>query len=1285
MAASLARGQWTSNGNDIYNTNPGKVGVGTNTPNDSSKFDVQGEYAKNGLLLHLDHLKSGNTGQTGKLLISSGSKSSPIWKTINEAIGGNAMKTNYLTRFNGSNLTYGLLYDNGSYVGIGTTSPAARLDIKTAATAGMVRGIRLMHGTATTQNNGVYIEFASSTSTGYGSQIGGIREGDMGANALVFKTGGNAQVERMRINNSGLIGIGTDNPAANLNIYNASDKALLLLERPYSDTINAPIALLQLKNSSSGNFFHIGYRHSNGSEGMVQSVYESLTNSWLGIFHFSLKDRKFLMPPGGVKDAEFANSGNFLIKNTGNVGIGTSSPSAKLTVYDAAKPATVRLENPYNDLPLKTIGAYTIRNSTTGDKAVHELRRINGNSEMLTSGYDSLTNTWRCVSYLNINTGKYEIRNGVNQVEYNNAGDVIFNNSGRIGVGTNTPATKVHVVSRDPLTSTLAIENRTGTGGAGYRMIDSVSNSDWTAKVTKYGTFKIRDNINATDVFTIEKNASANSIYIKTDQKVGINTTNPLSTLHVFNNDTTRESSLLIQNNVNSKSSSLRLVANNWQSDWDLSANQFNFFQIKDMKNGKNVFSIESNSNDSSLVIQKGGNIRIGQVSSVSNLNVFGTGNFTGPVSAARAKAANHLVPKMQIDSLMTTIGTGGKSWTEKNGVISAVTGNSISINRNNQEVEIDLKSSLYNLKLSNNFGYVFMGRADASNLKSGFFISNDEIGYQVNGVKRGYFPIYGGSPGKVLTYGEGGQWYWSDGGGSGSGDITAVYTNMYESGLTGGAEIGNVNLSVNVSKSINKVSNCLQLINDKDSPPLNSYYGTNSSSVKGWYPLPTQTTGGFTTAGLGLTSNGADVRLGTVESISKASGNTITADGHTHQFDMASFKLSDLGDVFGTDNPQTDQVLKWNGSSWAPGTDKIGTGTADNWGSQTVVTDYTLSGNGTSESPLKLGKNSATDGQVLKCNGYAWAPDTDLIGTGTADNWGSQTAFAEGMIEGNGLANNKLRLKNGTSDGQILKWNGSAWALGTDETGTGSYIDKYLKSVDFNTGTGDLNFSIENGNNLSVNLDSRYTPKSDNYWNLRINATDYRIDPKGIVRLSGVNSLVTSYNTTNNSVYFKLVNDESATGADMYYGIKNSARGWYTTPWQFDGNNLKTSSTNVIIGDDINLSVAPPDRLKVNGRILAHEVVVERKNWSDYVFNENYPLPKLSEVEQFINENKHLPDIPSEKTVVAEGVNLGEMNALLLKKIEELTLYSIQLEKNALQLEKRLKELEEVVTQIKR
>lgn len=84
--------------------------------------------------------------------------------------------------------------------------------------------------------------------------------------------------------------------------------------------------------------------------------------------------------------------------------------------------------------------------------------------------------------------------------------------------------------------------------------------------------------------------------------------------------------------------------------------------------------------------------------------------------------------------------------------------------------------------------------------------------------------------------------------------------------------------------------------------------------------------------------------------------------------------------------------------------------------------------------------------------------------------------------------------------------------------------------------------------------------------------------------------------------------------------------------------------------------------KLAVNGSAIATSVTVKLyANWPDYVFNKNYKLPTLAEVKTYIDKNHHLPEIPSEQQIIKEGLNLGEMNKLLVKKVEELTLYLIE------------------------
>ena len=91
----------------------------------------------------------------------------------------------------------------------------------------------------------------------------------------------------------------------------------------------------------------------------------------------------------------------------------------------------------------------------------------------------------------------------------------------------------------------------------------------------------------------------------------------------------------------------------------------------------------------------------------------------------------------------------------------------------------------------------------------------------------------------------------------------------------------------------------------------------------------------------------------------------------------------------------------------------------------------------------------------------------------------------------------------------------------------------------------------------------------------------------------------------------------------------------------------------------------APQSELSVNGKITAKEIEVLLTGWvPDYVFEESYDLKPLSEVEDFIKSHKHLPGVRSAQEIQENGMNVGEMNNVLLKKVEELTLYVIELKK---------------------
>jgi hypothetical protein len=97
----------------------------------------------------------------------------------------------------------------------------------------------------------------------------------------------------------------------------------------------------------------------------------------------------------------------------------------------------------------------------------------------------------------------------------------------------------------------------------------------------------------------------------------------------------------------------------------------------------------------------------------------------------------------------------------------------------------------------------------------------------------------------------------------------------------------------------------------------------------------------------------------------------------------------------------------------------------------------------------------------------------------------------------------------------------------------------------------------------------------------------------------------------------------------------------------------------------------APGAKLDVAGAIRAHEVKVCLNNGCDYVFENDYQLMNLNDLKNFVTTNKHLPEVAPAAQMESEGINVSEMNALLLKKIEELTLYLIELKNEIDELQK--------------
>jgi hypothetical protein len=187
--------------------------------------------------------------------------------------------------------------------------------------------------------------------------------------------------------------------------------------------------------------------------------------------------------------------------------------------------------------------------------------------------------------------------------------------------------------------------------------------------------------------------------------------------------------------------------------------------------------------------------------------------------------------------------------------------------------------------------------------------------------------------------------------------------------------------------------------------------------------------------------------------------------------------------------------------------------------------------------------------------------------------------------------------------------------------------------------------------------------------------------------RSSGYGLAIYSANDWNDGAGILLGGKHNATGnGDVIISAADDGNGWggsvFFKRWSIS-NNWVTNMVidkdgKVIIGDVPNTNTAHTYGLYVEKGVITSRVKValtnDPTNWSDFVFADDYQLRSLNEVEDFIKENKHLPEIPSTEEVHKEGLDLAQMDAKLLQKVEELTLYIIQQQKEIDELKSKMK-----------
>lgn len=231
----------------------------------------------------------------------------------------------------------------------------------------------------------------------------------------------------------------------------------------------------------------------------------------------------------------------------------------------------------------------------------------------------------------------------------------------------------------------------------------------------------------------------------------------------------------------------------------------------------------------------------------------------------------------------------------------------------------------------------------------------------------------------------------------------------------------------------------------------------------------------------------------------------------------------------------------------------------------------------------------------------------------------GSSSASFSGNINSNSsmTINNTsavLALRSGGDDKGFVQLSGDNLRLGTFSSNAGG-------KVVIRTGGAD-HISIDGGGNLVTDAHFRSNRGGE------------------ALRLDGTNPNIGFYQ---NGTYYGFI---SQSGSTLSLGVNNGK--------------MQLNASQIAIGNV--LSTADDYKLAVTGKIICEELKVELQgNWPDYVFAPDYKLKPLSEVKKHIEEQQHLPNIPSAKQVAKEGIQVGEMQRKLLEKVEELTLYIIQ------------------------
>lgn len=248
----------------------------------------------------------------------------------------------------------------------------------------------------------------------------------------------------------------------------------------------------------------------------------------------------------------------------------------------------------------------------------------------------------------------------------------------------------------------------------------------------------------------------------------------------------------------------------------------------------------------------------------------------------------------------------------------------------------------------------------------------------------------------------------------------------------------------------------------------------------------------------------------------------------------------------------------------------------------------------------------------------------------------------------------------NSTSSGEVLRLSGSIGTYSTIYEGSayrgywGSYSGN-PEDVDFGTGGGNLSGKLH----LTIQGAPRATIDASGNMGIGTITPSAKLHVAGSVKIDGANVLEFGAGLAKEVSAGKIGYGTFTPGSLEIIGAGTNTTNRRIKFWNEGGAEF---TSNVMIGT---ATPATGYKLSVNGKIMCEELkVLLRGSWPDFVFNNNYQPMDLLELESYINVNKHLPGIEPATKLEKDGVEIGEMQRLMMQKIEELTLYVIELKK---------------------